>query len=51
MIRLDATFRFRLVKKLFVNFELDYKYNSDPAPERRNDDIDLISGLNYNFEF
>jgi putative salt-induced outer membrane protein YdiY len=43
--------RFRLLGNFFANFELDYSYNRQPAPGKKNADTALIASLGWGFAF
>ena len=43
--------RFRLLGNFFANFEVDYSYNRQPAPGKRNADTAFIASLGYAFSF
>ncbi len=50
-IRTEQGFRLSLVRSLFANFQVDYKYNSQPAPGNRKYDTLYIFGLGYEYNF
>jgi putative salt-induced outer membrane protein YdiY len=50
-IRSEQGLRFPLVRHFFANFQVDHKYNSDPAPGREKSDTAYIFGLGYEYEF
>jgi putative salt-induced outer membrane protein YdiY len=47
----DQGLRFRLVKGFFANIEMDFSYNSQPAPGKEKTDFRYIGSLGYEFTF
>ncbi|WP_051184647.1 DUF481 domain-containing protein [Desulfatiglans anilini] len=48
-IRSEQGFRLPLLDRFFANFEVDYTYDSAPAPDRERSDTTYIFGLGYEF--
>ena len=49
-LRADQGVRVTVYKQLFVNFEYDYRFNSQPAPGRKTTDEAYIFGVGYSFD-
>jgi putative salt-induced outer membrane protein YdiY len=43
--------RFLLFRNFFANFQVDFDYNSQPAPGTEKSDTRYIAGIGYEFEF
>ena len=50
-VRSEQGFRLPLVRNFFANFQVDYSYNSEPAPGKEKFDVVYIFGLAYEYEF
>jgi putative salt-induced outer membrane protein YdiY len=50
-IRSEQGVRLPLIAYFSANFEIDYNYNSRPAPGKKKSDTIYIIGLSYDFEF
>jgi putative salt-induced outer membrane protein YdiY len=50
-LRSEQGFRFLLFRNFFANVQVDYNYNRQPAPGRRNYDANTIFGLTYERTF
>lgn len=50
-IRSEQGFRLPLVYHFLANFQVDYDYNSQPAPGKQKTDTVYIFGLAYEYEF
>ncbi|MBU0986075.1 MAG: DUF481 domain-containing protein [Proteobacteria bacterium] len=49
-VRSEQGLRIPVAKNFFANFQVNFNYNSQPAPGKRKDDIIYIFGLAYDFE-
>ncbi len=49
--RAEQGLRFTLFRNFFASFEVDYRYDRQPAPGRKNADILYIASLGYEFSF
>jgi putative salt-induced outer membrane protein YdiY len=47
----EQGFRFLLFRNFFANIQMDFSYNSQPAPGREKADFSYIGTLGYEFEF
>lgn len=47
----EQGFRLMLFRTFFANFQVDFSYNSKPAPGREKSDIAYIASLGYTFDF
>lgn len=47
----EQGFRLLLFRSFFAQFQVDFDYNSKPAPEKEKADISYIGSLGYEFEF
>lgn len=47
----EQGFRFLLFRNFFANIQMDFSYNSQPAPGREKADFSYIGSLGYEFEF
>jgi hypothetical protein len=47
----EQGFRFLLFRNFFASFQMDFSYNSKPAPGKEKADIAYIGSLGYAFEF
>lgn len=50
-IRSEQGFRLTIVRNFFANFQVDWRYNSQPAPGREKSDTAYIFGLGYEHNF
>jgi putative salt-induced outer membrane protein YdiY len=50
-LRTEQGVRFALVKNFYLNFQVDYKYKSDPPDGNKSSDTALILGLGYELNF
>ena len=47
----EQGFRLLLFRNFFAKFQVDFSYNSQPAPEREKADFSYIGSLGYEFDF
>jgi putative salt-induced outer membrane protein YdiY len=50
-LRTEQGIRLSLIKNLFLNFQVDYQYKSDPPEGNKSSDTALILGVSYELNF
>lgn len=50
-LRTEQGLRFALIENFFFNFQVNYKYKSDPPKDNKSSDTSIILGLGYELNF
>ena len=50
-LRTEQGLRFALVENFYINFQVDYKYKSDPPEGNKSSDTALVLGIGYELNF
>jgi putative salt-induced outer membrane protein YdiY len=50
-LRTEQGIRLALIKNFFLNFQVDYKYKSDPPEGNKSSDTALVLGISYELNF